>query len=104
MVSAPRRLKSISILPTAPTASTCSQPPASRAKADACSIGWMTPVSLLASMTQTSAWPGRLSASANQPRSAWPSASTGQISTDSPAAWALSATAACSVAPSRMRS
>ncbi len=104
MVSAPRALKSTAILPAACTASTCSQPSTARTSAEASATGWVTPVSLLASIRQTTARPGAFSRSASQFRSATPSPSTGQVSTGRPLALALSTTASCSVAPTMMRS
>jgi hypothetical protein len=101
-VSAPRARKSIGILPAACTPSTCSHPPQAATKAVASAMGWMTPVSLLASIRATNGRPSagvqRPSRAASQPRSETPFESTGRTSTSTAEARAVAATVSCSMA------
>ena len=84
--------------PAACTASTCSQAPAARHSDAASAIGWIVPVSLLASIRHSSAGASASNAR-SAARSATPSRSTG--STAAPGAAAR--TASCSVAPTISR-
>ena len=56
-VSAPRARLSTGTLPAAWMASTCSQPSAARTICAASATGWITPVSLLASISATNGLP-----------------------------------------------
>ena len=104
------------IRPAACTASTCSSAPCVRHSAAASAIGWIVPVSLLASIRQTraggpdpsqcrktsrSATPWRSTGSTAAPEAARSSRSSGASDTDCRAAAAR--TASCSVAPTMMR-
>ncbi len=101
-VSAPMARLSTATLPAAWMASTCSHPSASRTRRAASPTGWMTPVSLLASIRATKGLPSAASQacrrSASQARSATPFASTGSTSTAAPEALAVSRTLSCSMA------
>ena len=97
-VSAPRAVRSTGIFPAAWTASTCSRPPAPCSRAAASATGWITPVSLLASIRAAATRSPRRSRAASQARSATPSAVTGQTSTGTDPARAVCITASCSMA------
>ena len=98
MLSAPSAAKLVLTRPAAWTASTCSNAPCWRQSAAASETGWSVPVSLFASIRQTSAG-GPISMRASVGRSATPSSSTGRIS----APGAAARTASCSVAPTITR-
>ena len=98
---AERAIKSASgsaIFPAACTASTSNRLPVSRTSAATSASGWITPVSLFAACTATSAGPSD-SAARKAARSIWPLPSTGSSTTSSRAC----STALCSVAPTSKR-
>ena len=103
--STPRSSTSTSMRPTAWVASVWSAAPAARRIAEISASGWMTPISLLASMADTSAV-SALSALSSAAMSATPSSMTGRISTSNPPRprWrTVSRTAGCSVASVNIR-
>src|SRR5262245_56850093 len=79
--SAPIALISQATRPAAWTASTCRRPPAACTRRAASATGWTTPVSLLASISETSAGPPAASWRSKASRSITPAGVTGAVST-----------------------
>ena len=99
IMSTPSPAKETGMRPGACTASQWTSAPAAVARAAISATGWITPVSLLASMTETSAsGPCAASALSSLPKSSRPSPSTGRTMCSSATTSAVRSTAGCSIA------